>query len=67
MRTAGRSLSCPGALSAFIQSRPFALTKAQKRVLEDVEKDMAGPYAMNRLIQGDVGAGKPSLHNMLCT
>ncbi len=58
MRTAGRSLSCPGALSAFIQSRPFALTKAQKRVLEDVEKDMAGPYAMNRLIQGDVGAGK---------
>ncbi len=37
---------------------PFDLTNAQKRVIAEIERDMARPIAMNRLIQGDVGSGK---------
>ncbi len=37
---------------------PFLLTDAQERVLRDINLDMAGAHAMNRLIQGDVGSGK---------
>jgi ATP-dependent DNA helicase RecG len=37
---------------------PFALTGAQKRVLEEVERDLAGDQPMQRLVQGDVGSGK---------
>ncbi|MFD1735779.1 ATP-dependent DNA helicase RecG [Bacillus salitolerans] len=48
----------PEALSMFIQSLPFPLTKAQERVVEEVIADMKSPYRMNRLLQGDVGSGK---------
>lgn len=37
---------------------PFTLTGAQKRVVEEIRRDMASPHPMNRLIQGDVGSGK---------
>jgi ATP-dependent DNA helicase RecG len=37
---------------------PFRLTAAQKRVLREIADDMRSPHPMNRLIQGDVGAGK---------
>ena len=37
---------------------PYKLTNAQKKVLDEVEKDMTGGLVMNRLIQGDVGSGK---------
>ena len=37
---------------------PFELTRAQKRVLREVRKDLALPVQMSRLIQGDVGSGK---------
>ena len=37
---------------------PFSLTNAQKRVIDEVKKDMAKPHPMHRLIQGDVGSGK---------
>jgi len=37
---------------------PFQLTAAQRRVFSDIQKDMALPYPMNRLLQGDVGCGK---------
>ena len=40
---------------------PFPLTNAQKKTLEDLEKDIYSPYAMQRLIQGDVGSGKTIL------
>lgn len=36
----------------------FKLTNAQKSVIEDIRKDIAGPVVMQRLIQGDVGSGK---------
>jgi len=37
---------------------PFNLTGAQKRVLKEIRKDLGRSIQMNRLIQGDVGAGK---------
>jgi ATP-dependent DNA helicase RecG len=37
---------------------PFAFTGAQRRVIADVERDMAAPHPMHRLVQGDVGSGK---------
>jgi ATP-dependent DNA helicase RecG len=37
---------------------PFKPTGAQKRVLAEIAQDMAAPYPMNRLLQGDVGSGK---------
>lgn len=37
---------------------PFELTGAQKRVLKEIRKDFLNGHHMNRLLQGDVGAGK---------
>jgi ATP-dependent DNA helicase RecG len=37
---------------------PFALTGAQRRAVEEIARDLAGPHPMHRLLQGDVGAGK---------
>ncbi|SDI72946.1 ATP-dependent DNA helicase RecG [Propionivibrio dicarboxylicus] len=37
---------------------PFALTTAQQRVLAEIADDLAQPYPMQRLLQGDVGSGK---------
>jgi ATP-dependent DNA helicase RecG len=42
----------------FVKSLPFPLTDAQKRVVKEILDDMRAPYAMNRLLQGDVGSGK---------
>lgn len=45
-------------LEEFIKSLPFSLTKAQNKVLSEIEEDMDKPIQMNRLVQGDVGSGK---------
>ena len=37
---------------------PFNLTQAQRRVGEDIARDLARPVPMHRLLQGDVGSGK---------
>ncbi|MBS3911254.1 MAG: ATP-dependent DNA helicase RecG [Hydrogenophaga sp.] len=37
---------------------PFALTAAQRRVGEEIARDLARPVPMHRLLQGDVGSGK---------
>ncbi|MDP9375516.1 MAG: ATP-dependent DNA helicase RecG [Chloroflexota bacterium] len=42
----------------FLGALPFALTGAQRRVLDDIVADMRAPQAMSRLVQGDVGSGK---------
>jgi ATP-dependent DNA helicase RecG len=41
-----------------IERLPFELTAAQKRVLREIREDMKAASPMNRLVQGDVGAGK---------
>jgi ATP-dependent DNA helicase RecG len=45
-------------LKAFIQTLPFELTDAQKKVVNEIVFDMRRPIHMNRLLQGDVGSGK---------
>ncbi len=45
-------------MSEIINSLPFNLTKAQLRVLEEIDNDMESNLPMNRLLQGDVGSGK---------
>lgn len=45
-------------ISTIINDLPYKLTNAQLRAWNEIEKDMSGPKAMNRLIQGDVGSGK---------
>jgi ATP-dependent DNA helicase RecG len=37
---------------------PFRLTAGQKQVLKDIVEDLQRAHPMNRLLQGDVGAGK---------
>ena len=45
-------------MSDVINILPFKLTKAQLRVLEEIDRDMENNKPMNRLLQGDVGSGK---------
>ena len=45
-------------LKAFIASLPFELTNAQKKVTNEICKDLLSPKHMQRLLQGDVGSGK---------
>ena len=42
----------------FIAALPFGLTGAQRRVIDEISTDLAGPHPMHRLLQGDVGSGK---------
>ena len=37
---------------------PFELTKSQRRVINEIIKDLDSLQSMNRLLQGDVGSGK---------
>ena len=37
---------------------PFRLTGSQKQALKEIVDDLQRPHPMNRLLQGDVGAGK---------
>lgn len=45
-------------LKRFVSSLPFELTKAQKKVTNEICRDLRSPRHMQRLLQGDVGSGK---------
>ena len=45
-------------MSDVINDLPYNLTRAQERVLEEINHDMESHKPMNRLLQGDVGSGK---------
>lgn len=45
-------------LREFYQKLPFSLTESQKRVIEEIQSDMARLSPMHRLLQGEVGSGK---------
>src|SRR3954447_16620698 len=42
----------------FHEQLPYELTRAQHKVIDEIERDLASPHPMHRLLQGDVGAGK---------
>jgi ATP-dependent DNA helicase RecG len=44
-----------------IEALPYRLTKAQQKVWAEIRADLTSEYAMNRLVQGDVGSGKTIL------
>jgi len=52
----------------FHEALPYALTGAQARAIAEIDKDLAGPHPMHRLLQGDVGSGKTvvAVSAMLC-
>ena len=47
--------------SRLIETLPYELTGAQKRVWKEIVSDMTGDKVMSRLVQGDVGSGKTIL------
>ena len=49
------------ATTRLLEQLPYQLTKAQLKAWEQIESDMSGNYAMNRMVQGDVGSGKTIL------
>ena len=58
-RGKGRASVGTGALQdKVLQSLDFAPTGAQDRAVAEIAEDMASEKRMNRLLQGDVGAGK---------
>ena len=58
-REPGIAFTVPAARAACLTATlPFTLTDAQRRVIAEIERDMAAPRPMHRLVQGDVGSGK---------
>ena len=45
-------------LQQYLDRLPFELTGAQRQAIARITEDLASPHPMNRLLQGDVGAGK---------
>lgn len=45
-------------VSRFIENLEYDLTKAQKKVISEIYKELKAGKIVNRLIQGDVGSGK---------
>ncbi|WP_128253996.1 ATP-dependent DNA helicase RecG [Falsirhodobacter deserti] len=58
-RVRGRASIGDGGLQRrVLAALPYAPTGAQTRAVAEIAADMAAPHRMNRLLQGDVGAGK---------
>jgi ATP-dependent DNA helicase RecG len=45
-------------VAAAIRRLPFQLTRAQERVWQEIQADLARAHPMQRLLEGDVGSGK---------
>jgi ATP-dependent DNA helicase RecG len=50
----------------FLASLPFDLTQAQKRALDEINRDLSQKHPMQRLLQGDVGSGKTIVAALAC-
>jgi ATP-dependent DNA helicase RecG len=58
----GRAITGDGRFRGRLMAAlPFALTNSQVTALTEIEADMASPYRMLRLLQGDVGSGKTAV------
>jgi ATP-dependent DNA helicase RecG len=53
-------------LRKFLGRLPFRLTRAQRRVMAEILRDLAQPHPMQRLLQGDVGSGKTIVAAIAC-
>jgi ATP-dependent DNA helicase RecG len=42
----------------FVDGLPYALTRAQSAVIDEIGADLERPHPMHRLLQGEVGSGK---------
>ncbi len=63
-RRADAAVPCPRDPSlggVLDKALPFTLTQAQRRSIDELWGDLAQPTPMNRLLQGDVGAGKTAV------
>jgi ATP-dependent DNA helicase RecG len=47
-----------GLVESFIEALPYEPTGAQQRAIAEIQRDMAAPHPMHRLLQGEVGSGK---------
>ena len=47
-----------GLQERLLAALPFSLTEAQRRVVEEIARDLQRGQPMHRLLQGDVGSGK---------
>jgi ATP-dependent DNA helicase RecG len=60
---------CPGGqalVDALLAELPFELTTAQRRVIGEIDLDLAQEVPMLRLLQGDVGSGKTAVAALAC-
>ena len=48
-------------VEGFVAELPFALTAGQSRAIDEILDDLRQPFAMHRLLQGDVGSGKTAV------
>ena len=60
-REPGVAIACGPRAKAAKGALPFPLTAAQRRVVSEIQADLALPHPMNRLLQGDVGSGKTAV------
>jgi ATP-dependent DNA helicase RecG len=57
--SAAPALGQPGELIArYRAALPFTLTPSQEHAIREIDADLEGAVAMDRLLQGDVGSGK---------
>ena len=59
--TAPECWASPSSISCLEELFGFSLTRAQKRVWEEMRRDLESGRPMQRLLQGDVGSGKTAV------
>jgi len=63
----GRPLKSSGEYVSDVEkAAPFNATNSQAQAFSEISADMASPYRMARLLQGDVGAGKTYVAALAC-